>query len=198
MNSHQFAEQIKALGESFPEAAKRAAASIAIVAAGAVKKSMTEGVSPDGTPFKALSWSRPQGGSKPLLNTGVLRASITAEANDVGVTIRANAPGARLQQEGGTVKPVHAQALTIPISKEAVRAGSARNFPRPLFVLKKKDGGEGSLAEKTKDGKIVVHYLLRKSVTVPARPYLGISAETANRIGQLIAAEMVKIAEAKS
>jgi phage gpG-like protein len=195
MTTSQFARQLQSLTSSFPAAARRAADAVAVVAAGAVKKGLTDGTSPDGKPFLPLGWSRPQGGSKPLLNTGVLRASVTAEADGTGLTIRAHAPGARLHQEGGVIVPKRAKALTIPLTKEAVRAGGARHFPRPLFVLSGKDGS-GALAERPDKGKargkLVVHYLLRKSVTVPARPYLGVSAETAQRIGAVLAQQLAR------
>lgn len=197
MTTSQFAGRLQSLASSFPAAAARAAAraadAIAVVAAGAVQQGLTAGVSPDGTAFRPLGWPRPRGGSKPLLDTGVLRASVSAEADGRGLTVRANAPGARLHQEGGVIVPTRAKALTIPVSKEAVRAGGARNFPRRLFALGRKAGGNGALAERTARGGLIVHYLLRMSVTVPARPYLGVSAAAARRIARLLAGEHVRL-----
>lgn len=198
MTTSQFARRLQAVAGSFPAAAERAAATVAVVAAGAVKSALTDGVSPDGTPFRPLGWPRPHGGSKPLLNTGVLRASVAADADATGLTLRARSPGASLHQTGGVIVPKRAKALAIPVTKEAVRAGGPRTFPRPLFVLGKKGGGNGALAERPAKGhgkgKPVVHFLLRKSVTVPARPYLGVSADTARRIGEAIAREMLRAA----
>jgi phage gpG-like protein len=183
MTATQFAQQLQTMARRFPDAAVRAAGEIAVVAAGAVKKGITDGVSPDGTPFVPLGRPRPRGGNKPLMDTGVLRSSISAEADGTGLTLRANAPGASLHQSGGTIVPVRAKALSIPVSKEAARTGSPRNFPRKLFVPK----GTRVLAESTGKGKLLVHYVLAQSVTIPARPYLGVSAETAQRIGAVIA-----------
>ena len=195
MTTSQFAGRLQSLASEFPAAAQRAASAVSVVAAGAVKKGMTDGVSPDGTPFRPLGWPRPSGGTKPLLDTGVLRASVSAEADGSGITLRANAPGARLHQEGGVIVPRRAKALTVPLTREAARAGGARNFPRKLFAIGKKEGGKGALAERTPRGGLILHYLLRRSVTVPARPYLGVSAETANRIGTVIAFEQVRALE---
>jgi phage gpG-like protein len=183
MTATQFAAQLQTLARRFPDAAVRAAGEIAVIASSAVKKGLTDGVSPDGTPFRPLGRPRPRGGNKPLLDTGVLRASISAEADGTGLILRANAPGAALHQSGGTIVPVRAKALAIPISRDAARVGSPRNFPRKLFVPK----GTRVLAESTGKGKLLVHYALAQSVTIPARPYLGISTATAERLAAAIA-----------
>jgi phage gpG-like protein len=171
--------------EQLPNRAVREAGpEFEMIAVGNMRRDMTEGVSPDGTAYAPLRFARPQGGNKPLLNNGLLRGALSAEFAGDAIFLRANSPGANLHQYGGTIVPVRAKALTIPLTREAVRAGGARNFPRPLFVLKRsEDPRGGALAERVGKGKrarIVVHYLLRKKVQVEARPYLGISKRTAD------------------
>jgi phage gpG-like protein len=195
-------EKLPALLAAIPgklvEAIRDTSDELEVLAVSGMRRSLNAGESPDGTPLKALAFPRPQGGSKPLQNTGLLGASLSASVSETELTLRANAPGARLHQFGGTIVPVRAKALTIPLTVEAVRAGGARNFPRPLFVLKKKDGGPGgALAEtvgKGKNASVRVHYLLRMSVTIPARPYLGVSQPTADRMGGVIAGRLEELA----
>lgn len=187
MTSRDLAQRLADLGD-LPGAAARASREVEVLVLGAIRKGITDGVSPSGSPFKPLSHGRPSGGSKPLLDRGILRASVSVHAGPQGLVLRSNAPGARLHQHGGTVVPKRAKALAIPVTREAARAGSPRAFPRPLFVLKKAgDPRGGVLAERPeRGGRPVVHYLLRRSVTVPARPFLGISKDTATMIGKVL------------
>jgi phage gpG-like protein len=185
----QLAQLLNRFTEAPAEAMRRAGPEMQMLAVANMRRDMTAGISPDGAVYQPLRFSRPQGGNKPLMNTGILRASLSAEVTAEGITLRGSAPGARLHQEGGVVVPRLAKALAIPITPAAVRAGSPRNFPGELFLLKKKDGGKGSLAAREGKGKkarIVVHYLLRNKVTVPARPYLGISKATAEDFADAI------------
>jgi phage gpG-like protein len=183
------------------EALRRSGPEFQIAAIANMRRDMTSGVSPDGAAYAPLRFSRPQGGNKPLMNRGILRASLSAEFTGETLFLRANAPGARLQQEGGTIVPTKGKALTIPLTVEAVRAGGARNFPRPLFVLRNSGSQNGVLAERVGKGKkarVVVHYLLRNRVQVDARPFLGLSKATAedmatilnNKVQEIIAESM--------
>lgn len=154
---------------------------------------------------KGQAWApikpRPQGGDKPLLNTGKLRNSITGRAEPHGASAGTNAIQANLMNEGGTIKPKRAKMLAIPLTREAVRSGGPRKFPRNLFVIRTKSGSVllVEAAPKTKKGKIKkrklnaseqtiansinagadvhAHYLLVRSATIPARPFNGFSDE---------------------
>lgn len=163
-----------------------------IVAVGGVKQHFQTSTGPDGIPWRPLAHPRPRGGEKPLLDTGQLRNSVSATTTDDTITLRANGPGARLHQLGGVITPKRARALAIPITTEARRAGSPRRFPRPLFAGKGPKGGY--LAEskgKGKRAKVVVHYLLRTSVPIPARPFMGFSVETMAKIESLVTGRIV-------
>jgi len=149
---------------------------------------------PDGKAWKPLAHNRirNKGDGKPLRDTGLLMASVTAtarargsinELTDTYLVVGTNVEYARLHQEGGTVTPKNAKMLAIPLTREAARLEGARDFPRPLFVLS--TNGKAFLAEpnpkgQTKRGKDrppILHYVLKDKVVIPARPFLGIGAK---------------------
>jgi hypothetical protein len=73
---------------------------------------------------------------------------------------------------GGTITPKRGGALSIPISPEAYRIGSASLFPRPLTQVSRKGKPpllvETGVIGKSKAWKL--HYVLLKSVTHAADP----------------------------
>jgi phage gpG-like protein len=155
---------------------------IAHVLVADVRGQFYDGRGPDGQSWAPLKRERPQGGTKPLMNSGVLANSYTAKADPHGVTVGSTHPAAGLHQFGGVVRPVKARALTIPLTKEAARVASPRRFPRPLFVA------FGGLVERIgigKRAKIVKHYVFARSVTVPARP-VGFSRQAQNDAAELL------------
>lgn len=155
---------------------------------------------PDGQPWPALKWPRPQGGNKPLWNTGILRGSITGTGPDHieritpdSVEIGTTRKGANLMHAGGTVRPVSARALAIPITVEAVRSGGPRNFPRPLFMIWRQGAPSGVLAEKNRGrsrgrqrGGITAHFALVKKVVIPPRPFVGFGQKLITRIESIM------------
>lgn len=115
---------------------------------------------PDGRKWPGLKFPRVRGGDRPLIDTGALRASIVGKhANHIeevtqnSVTIGTTRPGANLMQSGGTVKPVNGKALAIPLTKEALRAGSPRRFGKPLVMLWRTGAKSGVLAEVDRDAQ---------------------------------------------
>lgn len=74
---------------------------------------------------------------------------------------------ARIHELGGTIEPKNAKFLAIPISDAARRAGSPRQMANLAYVQSLK--GQPMLVDSSTGD---VHYLLRKHVTIPARPYL--------------------------
>lgn len=146
--------------------------------------------SPDGTAWKPLAHARnnSKGGDKPLRDKGLLMASVTStagargnvsELTDTYLVQGTNLEYAAIHQHGGTITPKSAKMLAIPLTREADRAGYARDFPRPLFILTSK-GGSLFLAEadkrKAKKGSSrppILHYVLKDRVVIPARPFLG-------------------------
>jgi len=113
--------------------------------------------------------------------TGTLGGSFNAVLlKPKGGKIRAGALSdliyARIQDEGGTIKPKTRQNLSIPLSPEAKTVGKwPRHFARGrLFFMKSKRGNK-LLAESVGRGKrarLVLHYLLRPTVQIDGKRYL--------------------------
>ena len=192
MNEIPISSFVGAMNSAGPEIATKVwtncASAIRIMSVSGVKKNINEGVDVQGKAFAPLKHARPEGGSQPLKDKGLLAASISATVTEREITLAANSPGARLQNYGGTVTPKRAKALAIPVSKEAKRVGSpgGGRFPRPLFAMSAKSATTGLLCENV-NGKVVVHYVLVKSVTIPPRQFLGWRADTLGNIGKLLA-----------
>jgi uncharacterized membrane protein YgcG len=79
---------------------------------------------------------------------------------------------ALIQELGGVIEPKNTKYLAIPMTPLARNAGSPRNLTGLAFVQSLK--GQPMLVDEN-SGE--VHYLLRLSVTIPARPYLRPAAD---------------------
>lgn len=121
---------------------------------------------PDGAAWKQ---GRREGG-KALSGTRRLRNSITYSATNDSVAIGTNVAYAAIHQFGGIIRAKRGPFLAIPITPQARSAGSPRNMPN--LVVTQSNKGQFMLIDSA-DG--TVHYLLRKQVVIPARPYLGVS-----------------------
>lgn len=153
--------------------------------------------SPAGIPWKrtgelALS-TRPGGGGggRTLSDSDQLLGSIINPDPRVdadSVRIGSNLPYANIHQYGGTISPRAAKNLAIPLTREARRSGRARrwwkqNEQRHPFIL---PGKRDSAVIATRQGKrVTAHWLLKKSVTIPARPYLGVSDQNMKELGDI-------------
>lgn len=137
---------------------------------------------PDGTPWPALTWPRPEGGSRILENTGRLKASIQATAEGNELHVHTNRIGAGAMNFGATIVPINVSWLTIPATIEAKRAGGARDFPGKLkFMIFTERYGHAI------DSEGVVQYVLLKKVTIPKREFLGFSGETQEAVLNMVA-----------
>ena len=154
-------------------------------------RSVQEQADPEsGAPWPKLQKStldaRVGGGKdgKALAGTGRLIQSLTAATPVVkrlSVSIASNLPYAAIHQTGGVIKPRFAKMLAQPLTREAARAKFARRWWKQMERRKtrkpfvhKAESGKLYLAIPSRDGKdIEVHWALHKSVTIPARPYLG-------------------------
>lgn len=93
-------------------------------------------------------------------------------------SVQSTSPYARIQEEGGTIRPKRKQYLTVPLTAKA-RARRARNFPG-LFVVGK--ASKKILATKV-GRRIQPQYALKKSVRLKGKRYIERSiAENANFI----------------
>lgn len=179
------------------------------------KKCFDEGRGPDGEVWLPVKHPRVRGSGTPapLRDTGILMASVTANGakdhvdREEGSTLvfGTSAVQANLMQYGGTVYPRN-KFLTIPVSIEAKRAGSPLRFPdadnrlqwivgkeggivceklTPKQQKSKKKPGINSIYSKVKGEDVIIHFYAVTSVTVPARPFLGISQKTADKLAIL-------------
>lgn len=137
--------------------------------------------------------TRPGGGTggKTLWDSGALLQSLTASlpvTTPTTASIWTNLPYAITHQEGKTITPKMKKFLTIPLTRDARRAESAADLERrkstKLFVMKP-GNGKAFLAEDN-GRRIILHYILLKSVTIPRRRFLGIGDEYGQEIVDLI------------
>lgn len=131
--------------------------------------------------------TRPSGGGRTLVATGQLRNSIVSRRPDVSAThvrLGSNLPYAAIHQAGGRITPKRAAKLWIPLTPEARKMGPRRFMSRNpgAFILKGK-----SVATRTASG-LKFHFALVDSVTIPARPYLGIGPVQAREITKFVGA----------
>lgn len=115
--------------------------------------------------------SRPGGGGRTLQDTGMLQSSVAsarviADSNSAKIELGTNLIYAAIHQFGGTIRARNARNLTIPKTRKARQSGGYRRFI------------QNNPNENPKD-----HWLLKPSVFIPERPFLGVSdQELQNRI----------------
>ena len=118
------------------------------------------------------------------VRTGLLRNSITVQpleesADRIAGPVTANAPYAAIQEYGGTITPRTAQFLTIPIGEALTGVGVARFTAREIIGSPGLGGFKGTFFAKgvlfgsRGAGDIVPLFALKRSVTLPARPYMS-------------------------
>lgn len=204
-------------GKINPERAKRAFFKIARqVLIAETKKCFDEGRSPDGAVWLPLKHPRVRGSGtpRPLRDTGVLMASITANGPDhveriEGQTLvfGTKAIQGPVHQYGGTIRPKN-KYLTIPVSIEALRVQSPLRFPnadkRLIWAVgeeggivcekldsqnknHKKKKGINSIYTTLRGKDVIIHFFAVTQVTIPARPFLGISQATAAKLARFAA-----------
>lgn len=78
---------------------------------------------------------------------------------------------ALIHEVGGTIVPKRAKFLAVPVTEAAKRTSSPRQMPGLRYG--QTSGGQPVLVDAS--GK--VQYLLRRKVTIPARPYLRPAAD---------------------
>jgi phage gpG-like protein len=127
--------------------------------------------------------SRPGGGKggKSLSDTRALLNSIVSRPPRVtpaSVSVGSNLIYALIHQKGGTIKAKKGKYLTIPVTREARRAGSIRawfaaNGKQARWLFGRKGiYGAGFAQKGKKGGKPVPHWILAKEIKVPQRRYL--------------------------
>ncbi len=137
-----------------------------------------------------------------LLNTWGENKKITESGNTViGEMSSAGVPYAAIHEFGGTIT-AKGKALTIPLSSNQRADGSPKVTIQELFATKgraftTKNGVVMQVSGKGKAAKLTPMFVFRKSVTIPARPYvrpaLAASQETIlKNFGLFISATFAK------
>lgn len=123
---------------------------------------------PDGTEWKK-SRRALENGRKTLSLSALLRRSITTSFDRTSAAVGTNMAYAAIHQFGGVIRARRGPFLAIPVTDAARTAGSPTRMPglRVWQTLK------GQFVMGDESGK--VHFLLRRQVTMPARPFLGAS-----------------------
>jgi len=132
-------------------------------------------VSPDGKPWQKSRRALDEGGQTLSLSRR-LRNSITYEATETGVSWGTNVAYAAMHNFGGVIRAKAGPFLSIPVTPEARRAGSPRNFEG----LKVTQSIKGQFMLVDQNG--VVQYLLRAKVTMPQREFLGVNGADSKEI----------------
>jgi phage gpG-like protein len=154
---------------------------------------------PNGEGWPALKWRN----GRALQDTRRLYNSITyvAPLGSKVVTIGTNVIYSALHHFGGIITPKRAKMLFLPLSRKIARAysGNARRDYPGAFIFRSRKGN--LLLARRKEGSrrrgaaLELLGLLRDSVRIPARPYLGISPATWTRIRKALEGKIASIAE---
>ena len=113
-----------------------------------------------------------------LVKSAILINSISYVASDADVRVGTNVKYARIHHEGGTIFPVRAKYLAIPLTKEA--AVHPPRYFENTFIAK------SCIMHTLNDGTIEALYVLKRSVKIPARPYMFIDENTINTLKELV------------
>lgn len=119
-----------------------------------------------------------------LVKSAKLMNSISYALEGNAVRVGTNLRYARIHHTGGVIKPKTAKYLAIPLTKEAA-VRKPREFT-DTFIAK------GCIMRTLADGKIEALYALKKSVTIPARPYMFIDDNTRASLISLVKAYALK------
>ncbi|HOX30913.1 MAG TPA: hypothetical protein PLB91_01210 [Spirochaetales bacterium] len=125
-----------------------------------------------------------KGNAKPLQDSGALMASIAHRVESGRAIVGTNRPGARLLHYGGEVTAKKSKFLAIPAGRET------RTFmrqygltPRACISGMKAAGYQiwfaksVVMARKGKTGKPRALFILRRSVRIPARPFMALGPD---------------------
>ena len=131
---------------------------------------------------------------KPLRDSGALLASIAFRVDGDHVVIDTNHPAAEILHNGGTITPKRSRFLAIPAGRET--RAFMRQYgltPRACIEGMKASGysvwvdKSVIMARKGKTGKPRVLFILRRSVTIPARHFLRLPEERVRILERVVA-----------
>ncbi len=183
----------EALKGGLPDTMKKAAKYLRSSA----NRKINKGVAPENAPLT----QKVKGGSKTLRDNNTMAASIAPHSGPLWADSSTNAKQARILQEGGTVTAKRAKALYIPAgpkTRAMIRKYNASS-PGDLISKMEADGYEffytklsKVLFAKKKHGKPFLLFIVRRSVKIPARPFLYIDDNDERYLTNLIRAGVRK------
>ncbi|AEC02036.1 phage virion morphogenesis protein [Parasphaerochaeta coccoides] len=140
-------------------------------------------------------------GSRTLRDRGQLMSSISSRVEGDAAIIGTNHPGARLNHFGGTIHPKKGKWLWIPaggrtrrlqrrygFSATHIISGLKRDGYKVWMASRKKTSG-AFMAQKGRGNPFVV-FILKKSVTIPARPFLFVDDLDRDVLSRMLAQEV--------
>ncbi|HEX5276493.1 MAG TPA: phage virion morphogenesis protein [Fluviicoccus sp.] len=148
-------------------------------------------IDPNGQRWDPSRRASDQGG-KTLTGNGILAGSITSDATIEYAEWGTNMEYAAIHQFGGVIRPVRAKFLAVPITDAARAVPGPRHFPGHLTVAQSLKGQWMLLDPDTGE----VHYLLKKSVEIPARAFLGLSAQNRDEMLTWMNKKLTRLMEA--
>lgn len=139
-----------------------------------------------------------KGSSKPLRDTGGLLASLAKRIEGGAVIVGTNHRAARILHDGGTITPKAARSLAIPAGKQT-KAFMRMYGPTPRACIEGMKAAGYSvwipkgkpviLARQGKGESARTHllFILRKSVTIPARPFMRLPRASVSILEKAVA-----------
>lgn len=128
------------------------------------------------------TWPPTRRGGQTLADRGRLRRSLHVRADDGGFSVVSNVVYALIHQVGGVIRAKPGKALTVPM--RGVKGTAREWIDKGAFILSRKQQGKsplivialkrGSKKAGTEKGQLRTLFVLLKSVTIPARPYVQI------------------------
>ncbi|AYO07231.1 hypothetical protein D0871_23430 [Vibrio parahaemolyticus] len=172
----------------------------------------------DFAPNSTLTKNTKNGGAKPLFDSGETYASLTYKTGQGEYRIGTNKVHAPLINDGGIVKPLKAQKLTIPADKRIKKRTEAygvrktlsgleaqgwKIFWRPNSVMGRAPVGAKGIGRKIKSrfnrnnkskdkGVFYVLYIRADEVKAPGRPFMYLSDEQQKEQAELVQKELMK------
>ena len=173
----------QALGAGLAPAMKKASM---YLQSGALKK-INGGIAPANAPLT----QEVKQGSRTLRDNGELMKSVAPHSGNLWADAGTNLAYARIQQEGGTVRPKNAKALFVPASAKTRTLMRRYNAWTPRSLIAAMDGEYGFFkagkvffayekGRKLKSGKTgrqgkeFALFIMSRSVKIPPRPFLYI------------------------
>lgn len=162
------------------------------------KQAIGRGTVPGPALSRITAENRPGSGGHPLADTGALMRSIAYEADSASVVIGSPLRYARIVSDGGTITARRARMLAIPAGRRWAAATRAAGTVRALLrkygpdvrftgkaiLIRVRDNSRrvSALESNSPPDEWEVAFYRRRSVTIPARPFLKETTENIERI----------------